>query len=220
MLHGALDNSEDWGYQAAPLVLAGHRVILIDSRGRGRSTLGTEPLSIALLTEEVVAVLDHLGVERPAVVGWSDGAVIALTLAINHGDRAGSVFAFGVAADPSGLKEFDPGSPLLPRVFACARRDYARLAPEPEKFALMAEQVNSLDEIEPRYSAAQLASIRVPVTIALGEHDEFIRPEHAGYLVATIPGARRVDLPGVSHFAMLQRPDAFNRALLEFLGPQ
>ncbi len=50
------------------------------------------------------------------------------------------------------------------------------------------------------------------------EHDEFIRAEHAAYLSRSIPGARLTTLPGVSHFAPLQRPALFNRALLDFLA--
>ena len=65
---------------------------------------------------------------------------------------------------------------------------------------------------------ADLAGIGVPVTVAIGEGDEFIRQEHAAYLAATIPGADLVALPEVSHFAPLQRPDLFNRAVLRFLG--
>lgn len=71
---------------------------------------------------------------------------------------------------------------------------------------------------QPDYRAQDLAAIAVPVTIVLGEHDEFIRPEHAAYLASTIPGATLTTLPGVSHFAPLQRPERFNAAMLAFLG--
>lgn len=219
LLHGAFDNSEDWGYQVPALTAAGYRVIAIDSRGRGRSTLGPQPLTFALLSEEALRVLDTLGLEQAAFVGWSDGGVIALELAMRHPERVKRVFAFGVAADLTGLKEFEQ-TPLLDRVFGRAKRDHARLSPEPEGFAATAAQVNRLDETEPNYSAAELAGIRVPITVVRGEQDEFIRPEHTEYLAATIPGARHVILPGVSHFAMLQRPDDFNRAVLDFLGAQ
>lgn len=64
---------------------------------------------------------------------------------------------------------------------------------------------------------ADLAGIRVPVTVAIGEGDEFIRQEHAVYLAQSIPGANLVNLPEVSHFAPLQRPALFNRAVLRFL---
>jgi pimeloyl-ACP methyl ester carboxylesterase len=63
-----------------------------------------------------------------------------------------------------------------------------------------------------------LAEISVPVTIVHSEQDEFIKREHAEYLARTIPSAEFVNLPGVSHFAPVQRPELFNGTLLSFLG--
>ena len=217
LLHGSFDNSDDWGHQVAALVAAGRRVIAVDSRGRGRSTLGPETLTFELLATEVLAVLDSLGVGRADLVGWSDGAIIALQLAMTRPERVGRVFAFGVVGDLGGLKEFE-FRPILGRVFARARRDHARLSPEPGGWEAMAQEVNRLDETEPNFSPDDLGRIRAPVAIVLGENDEFIRPEHADQLARAIPGAIRVTLPGVSHFAMLQRPAEFNRALLDFLN--
>ena len=70
---------------------------------------------------------------------------------------------------------------------------------------------------QPNYSAHDLAGIRVPVAIVQSEHDEFIKPEHAEYLARSIPGAASTLLPGVSHFAPLQRPAQFSRVMLAFL---
>ena len=67
------------------------------------------------------------------------------------------------------------------------------------------------------YTAAQLAEIRVPVSVAISERDEFIRLEHIEYLARTIPGAKWVLLQDVTHFAPLQRPDSFNSVLQTFL---
>ncbi len=58
----------------------------------------------------------------------------------------------------------------------------------------------------------------MPVAIVQSEHDEFIKPEHAEYLARSIPGAELIILPGVSHFAPLQRPEQFNAAMLAFVG--
>lgn len=74
-----------------------------------------------------------------------------------------------------------------------------------------------MQRTQPNYSAADLATIHVPVTIVHAEHDEFIKPEHAQYLARTIPDAKFVFLPEVSHFAPVQRPALFNRAVLDFL---
>ena len=69
LLHGAFDNGEDWGYQIPALVASGHRAILVDNRGRGRSTLGTQTLSYELMADEVLAVMDTLGISKFSVVG-------------------------------------------------------------------------------------------------------------------------------------------------------
>jgi pimeloyl-ACP methyl ester carboxylesterase len=75
-----------------------------------------------------------------------------------------------------------------------------------------------MQRTQPNYSAADLAQIRVPVTIVHSEFDEFIKREHAEYLARSIPEAEFIDLPGVSHFAPLQRPEQFNSVMLAFLG--
>ena len=75
-----------------------------------------------------------------------------------------------------------------------------------------------MQRTQPDYSAGDLARIRVPVLIAQGEGDEFIKREHAEYLARSIPGAKLAILPGVSHFAPLQRPEIFNEMMLAFVG--
>jgi pimeloyl-ACP methyl ester carboxylesterase len=75
-----------------------------------------------------------------------------------------------------------------------------------------------MQQTQPNYSAHDLARISVPVAIVQSEHDEFIKREHAEYLADSIPNARYVLLPGVSHFAPLQRPALFNATMLAFLG--
>ena len=75
-----------------------------------------------------------------------------------------------------------------------------------------------MQKTQPNYSANDLAQISVPVAIVHSEHDEFIKREHAEYLARSIPDAEFIELPGVSHFAPLQRPEQFNTAMLAFLG--
>lgn len=75
-----------------------------------------------------------------------------------------------------------------------------------------------MQRTQPNYSTQDLAEISVPVTIAHSEQDEFIKREHAEYLGRSLPKAELVHLPGVSHFAPLQRPELFNNAIRVFLG--
>ena len=72
-------------------------------------------------------------------------------------------------------------------------------------------------QTQPNYSAKDLATISVPVAIVQSEFDEFIKYDHAKYLAANIPGAEFIFLPGVSHFAPLQRPSYFFDVICSFL---
>src|SRR3712207_6376036 len=81
LLHGGLGHSGNWGYQVPALVSNGYQAVVIDSRGHGRSTRDARPFRYDLMASDVMAVIDTLGLKKVALVGWSDGAVIALMLA-------------------------------------------------------------------------------------------------------------------------------------------
>lgn len=95
---------------------------------------------------------------------------------------------------------------------------YALLSATPDQFNEFFEAVSLMQRTQPNYSVHDLNQITVPVVIAQSEHDEFIKPEHAEHLARSIPNAELVVLPGVSHFAPLQRPELFNSAMLTFLA--
>ncbi|MGN8116925.1 alpha/beta fold hydrolase [Labrys sp. 22185] len=217
LLHGGLGHAGNWGYQLNDLRAAGYRVVLVDSRGHGRSTRDDRPYSYELMASDVLAVMDRLGLEKARFIGWSDGACIALVLAAQYPARAEGVFFFACNMDPSGTKEMEP-STALDRCFARHRQDYAALSATPDSFEPFVAAVSEMMRTQPNYSASDLSAIDVPTVIVLGEHDEFIRPDHAAYLARTIHGATLTILPGVSHFAPLQRPALFNQAVLDFLG--
>jgi len=88
MLHGGLGHSGNWGYQLPALTSSGYRAILIDSRGHGHSTRDERPYTYELMASDVLAVMDHLQLEKAAFVGWSDGACTALVLARNAASRS------------------------------------------------------------------------------------------------------------------------------------
>jgi pimeloyl-ACP methyl ester carboxylesterase len=169
------------------------------------------------MASDVLAGMDHLQLEKAAFVGWSDGACTALVLARNAALRSAGVFFFACNMDPSGIKDIEP-SPVLGRCLTRHTKDYAQLSATPDQFAAFAEAVRRMQRTEPNYSVRDLAEVHVPIAIVQGEHDEFIKLEHAKYLARSIPGAEVILLPGVSHFAPLQRPEKFNSVMLAFLG--
>jgi pimeloyl-ACP methyl ester carboxylesterase len=217
LLHGGLGHSGNWGYQVPALIAAGYRPILIDSRGHGRSTRDARPYTYERMAADVLAVLDTLALEHAAVVGWSDGACVALILARQAPMRVAGVFFFACNMDPSGTKELAMPNPILDSCFGRHAQDYAQLSATPGDFREFVEAVGLMQRTQPNYTAQDLAEVRVPVTIVQSEDDEFIKREHAEYLARSIPGADLVILPGVTHFAPLQRPEQFNATVLAFL---
>ncbi|WP_026621768.1 pimeloyl-ACP methyl ester carboxylesterase [Ensifer sp. WSM1721] len=216
LLHGGLGHSGNWGYQVPSLLEVGRRVVLIDSRGHGRSTRDSRPYSYELMASDVLAVMDCLQLDSAAVVGWSDGACTALVLAGQVPARIAGVFFFACNMDPTGTKEFE-STPVIDRCFRRHAKDYAKLSSTPDAFEDFVAAVSEMMSTQPNYSASDLAEIRVPVVIVQGEHDEFIKGEHAEYLARTIPQAELIRLSKVSHFAPLQRPELFNGAMHRFL---
>jgi pimeloyl-ACP methyl ester carboxylesterase len=217
LLHGGLGNSGNWGNQAPALVSAGYRVVLIDSRGHGRSTRTAQSYSYELMAFDVSTVMKALHLARVGLIGWSDGACTALVLASKIPTQVAGVFCFGGNMDPSGVKEFV----LTPTIERCLNRhkeDYKHLSSTPDQFDSFSEAVSLMQRTQPNYSAQDLARISVPVTIVHAEQDEFIKREHAEYLARSIPNSEFILLSGVSHFAPLQRPEQFNEVMLKFLG--
>jgi pimeloyl-ACP methyl ester carboxylesterase len=221
LLHGGDASSDYWGGQVPALIADGHRVIVIDSRGHGRSTRDARPLGYELMESDVIAVMDELGVDHADVVGWSDGAIIGLVMAMKHPHRVSHVFAFGANMDLHGFNPLGAVSPILPRVEAALAANYARLSETPNDYPALAKAVLGMQLREPNYAPRDLAAIDGPaVAIVDGAHEEFILRQHTEYLARTIPGAKLIMLPDVSHFAPLQDPDAFNAAMIGFIdGP-
>lgn len=216
LLHGGLANSDYWGKQVEAL-LPHHRVILVDSRGHGRSTRNAAPFGYDLMADDVVALLDTLKIARADVVGWSDGAILGLDLAIRHPTRVGRIFAFAANTVPSGVVEGAEKNPTFAAYIARAGKEYARLSATPRQYDAFVEQISQMWASQPNWSDAQLAAIEARVLVVDGDHDEAIKRAHTEYIAKAIPGAGLLILPNASHFGFLQDPALFNAAMLQFL---
>lgn len=216
LVHGGLANSDYWGLQIP--VLARHwQVIVLDSRGHGRSTRTAAPIGYDAMASDVLALMDTLHIQKAALVGWSDGAIIGLDIAINHPERLTRLFAFAANSDPSGVKDVDQ-SPVFKAYEERAAREYAKLSPTPTQFKAFLDNISRMWASEPHFTEAQLRGIKVPTWIVDADHDEAIKRENTDYMASLIPGAGELVLPSVSHFAFLQEPALFNEALLQFLS--
>jgi pimeloyl-ACP methyl ester carboxylesterase len=216
LLHGGLANADYWGNQVAALA-PNHMVIVMDSRGHGRSTRDARAFGYDLMADDVVALMDMLGVRKADIVGWSDGGIIGLDLAVRYKDRVRKIFAFAANSLTSGVKDGVEKNPTFAAFIERAGREYEAHSTTPKAYDDFVAQIGKMWAEQPNWTDGQLQSIESPVWIVDGDHDEAIRREHIEYLAATIPHAGLLILPNASHFAFLQDPDMFNRAMIHFL---
>ena len=216
MLHGGLGNSNYWGAQVQELSKR-YAVIVMDSRGHGRSTRSKQTYTYELMESDVIGLLDQLKVRQVSLIGWSDGGIIGLVMAIRHPERLKRVFAFGANSDPSGVNPKLGDSVNFNRYIARTEVEYRQLSKTPNGFSGFVEAIGKMWASEPHITG-QLNNIRLPITIADGQYDEAILRNHTVMMAKAIRGANLVILPNVSHFAMLQNPAEFNAALETFLA--
>jgi pimeloyl-ACP methyl ester carboxylesterase len=216
LIHGGLSNADVWSAEI-PGLAAHHEVIVADSRGHGRSTMTDAPITYDLMASDYLALLDYLAVSKVAVVGWSDGGVIGLDLAIHHPDRLTALYAQAANASPDGLTWTPTAADALRSPGGRDLEEYKRLSPTPDRFIALRKAIFEMWATEPHFTREQLASIEVRTAIVIGDHDQMVRGDHTRYMANTIPGAQLIILPDVSHFALLQDPVTYVRTVLDFI---
>ncbi|HEV7322706.1 MAG TPA: alpha/beta hydrolase [Ensifer sp.] len=215
LLHGGLGNSDYWGLQVAALA-ATCQVIVMDSRGHGRSSRGGGTMSYVLMKNDVMALIDHCNLPKAAIVGWSDGAIIGLLLAMQHPDRISGVFCFGANSGPNGTFDLTNNA-MFNRYIKRTEEEYARLSPTPDGFGEFLGEMNTMWITQPDFTVADLKGIQVPVWVVDGDHEEVIRREDTLFIADTIPNSGLSIQPEVSHFSVLQDPDQFTADIRRFL---
>ena len=219
LIHGGLSTIETMHNQIR--AFAGDRfVIAADSRAHGRSSPIEGGLHYADMADDMVALLDHLDVERADVFGWSDGGVIALDMAMRHPDRVGNIAVFGsnyhheglIVSEESPLDEGPDAESVAPLRFL-----YESVAADPALWPTFHEKTMTMWSTEPEYSEADLRAIRAPTLVMAGEHD-MIEPEHLRALADAIPRGELWILPGGDHFSPMGDAEAVNARLAEFFA--
>ncbi|WJI48155.1 alpha/beta hydrolase [Mesorhizobium sp. C120A] len=216
LIHGGLGHGDIWASQVATMSKT-HMVIIADSRGHGRSTRTEQAYGYDLMASDYLALLDYLKIDKTALVGWSDGGIIGIDIALHHPERLTRLFAQAANVTTDGV---DPGV-LTNKTFAAyidrSGRDYKKLSKTPDQYDAFVAQISHMWESEPAWTKEQLGKITTPTAIVAGDHDEAIKREHTEYMASVIPGAKLIILPNASHFAMLQAPDEYSQAALDFI---
>jgi pimeloyl-ACP methyl ester carboxylesterase len=216
LIHGGLGHADIWASQVAEMSKT-HKVIVADSRGHGRSTRTEEPYGYDLMASDYVALLDFLKIDKTALVGWSDGGIIGIDIAMSHPERLTRLYVQAANVTVDGV---DPGV-ATDKTFGAyiewMGEDYKKMSKTPDQYDAFVTQISHMWESQPNWTKEQLAKITTPTAIVAGDHDEAIKREHTDYMASVIPGAKEIILPNASHFAMLQAPEEYTKSALEFI---
>jgi pimeloyl-ACP methyl ester carboxylesterase len=216
-IHGGLGNAEVWGHQVADFA-KDHLVIVADSRGHGRSTRSQQPFGYDLMTSDYVALLDYLKIDKVTLVGWSDGGIIGIDMAMKHPEKLTRVIAQAANVTTDGVKADVMNNKTFNDYINVAGDYYRKLSPTPNEYDAFVTQISEMWATQPAWTAADLGKIAVPITLAIGDHDEAVKLDHTEMMAKDIPGAKLVILKNASHFAMLQDPTGYDAMIRDAMA--
>ena len=185
-----------------------YRVIALDTRGHGKSPRGTAPFTVEQFSHDLDDFMSERRIPKAILLGFSDGANIAMKFAIRRGDKVKALILNGGNLHPSGVKRTTQIPIELG--YRIAKR-FAAKSPEANRHA----ETLGLMVHDPNIEAGELSRITAPTLVICGTRD-MIKEAHSREIAQSIPNARLVILQG-NHFIARQRPAAFNQAVDSFL---
>ncbi len=220
VLHGGSAFIETMHNQITALAVD-HFVVAPDSRAHGRtSDAEGVPLSYAQMADDMIALMDHLGLEKADIVGWSDGGNIGLDMVIRYPDRVGKLVTYGSNFHTDGLVPDEEGegvnsSPDDPR-WEVVRSFYQSVAPDPDHWPVFHGKLMTMWDTQPTFTVEDLKRISSPTLVMAGEFDS-IKENHTRAMASAIPNGSLVIVEGEDHYAPLLAPETVTPAIVDFL---
>ena len=211
MIHGNNGNMSAFA-KNVPYFATHYKVILADSRSQGRSLDPDHHLTFEMMADDYAALLDAMHIPSAYVIGWSDGGINALLLAIRHPDKVKRLASTGANLWPS-ADAFQPG------LWDQEKKEYDTGL---QKAYTTAQEKNNrklflLDWQEPHITLAQLHTIKAPSLIICGDHD-LISVSHTVLIYENIPHANLWVVPNSGHGTLIEHADEFDRQVDKFFN--
>ncbi|MCR5940080.1 alpha/beta fold hydrolase [Brucella anthropi] len=204
LIPGGLSDQHVWDAQL-PILARDHTVIVADSRGQGCSTRTDDPITYGLMADDYVALLDFLHIDKVDLVGWSDGGIIGLDIAMRYPERLTSLFAQAANVTPDGNTGY-----------AEARAE-GKPIPELRHYESIDKEIHALWANEPNFTDEDLSGISVRTAIVIGDRDTAITREHTEFIASQIPGAELIILPDAGHGVPVENPRLYAHTVLRFI---
>ena len=209
------------GLKSFPALVERHSVITVDFQGHGRTAdILERPITLEQNAKDVVGLLKCLGISKADFFGESYGGVIATMLALRYPALVGRVATYGaifgppqIALNPEMLRTSVAPTPDS-RGIQFQRENYKKVAADPNYWPKIFDKVGSIQWVG--FSNEELASIRAPILILLGDSD-FVRLGHAVETVKLIPNAELAVIPSASHFVLFSEHERVIPIVKHFL---
>jgi pimeloyl-ACP methyl ester carboxylesterase len=215
LLHGAFTDASEFGANA-PALAEHFRVLTPERRGHGHTPDVAGPISYDVMAEDTIAFIEGLNLGRPHLVGHSDGANVALLVALARPDLVSQLVLISGNFHYGGLLEALDVGVLASNGFLIEA--YAQVSPDGrEHFAEVAAKVGRMIASEPTLTTDDLRQVAARTLVMAGD-DDAIAPEHTLAMYQAIPDAELAIVPGTSHALILEKPALCNQILIEFLA--
>ncbi len=203
LLHGNGGSINAFKYQI-PFFEKHYRVIAIDSRLQGKSGGSPDSISYDLMASDFCALLDYLQIDSAYVLGWSDGGINGLIMAMSCPDKVKKLAVSGA--------NILPDSSALPSADIVNTKNFVEHDTTASKTEIA---LNKMMLYQPNIPFENLKQIHCPVLVMAGDHD-IIKPEHTLKIFQSIPLASLCIFPDSNHGVCQQHPDLFNETVLTF----
>jgi pimeloyl-ACP methyl ester carboxylesterase len=221
-LHGGILTFHASFDDVLPWLQRGRRVIGVELQGHGHTPDTGRAMSINRFADDVAELLDHLGIERADLWGFSLGALTATGAAIRRPDRVRRLVLAAVNIRPDGyhpeITAPEQDDPRLPtqEEFESWKAAYDAVAPNPDDFFSFLERMQPVVHEWSGWTDDEIRSIAAPTLLVLGDQD-FTRLDHAAEMQALFGNAHLAVLPGTRHTEVMQRTEALQAIVEPFL---
>ncbi len=229
VLHAGTGSGVVWGYQQPVFADAGYRLIGYSRRGRLNSTMG-DPEKPGVGAEDLLKLVDHLGLKKFHLIGTAAGGMIATDFTVSHEDRVQSLVLTNTIVGVTNEDYRAVYKLLWPEGFDAMPGDFKELGPsyrhlDTEGRALWndLEHKAKIGTMKSQTYANKvtwdhLAAWKLPVLVMTGDADLYTPPSMMRLFHTRIPGAEKYLVPDCGHSAYWERPEIFNRVVLDFIG--
>jgi pimeloyl-ACP methyl ester carboxylesterase len=221
LLHGGMCTAETFDGQT-PALAEHFRVYLPERRAHGRTADVPGPITYEIMAQDTIAFIEAVGIERAHLVGWSDGALVGLLVALWRPELVGKLVLMAQSVNWEGVRpELAPfvgrmTNEMLPPQL---KQAYQALSPDgPDHLDAVLDKLLQLWNADPAFPLSDLERVAAPALVLAADDDITLSIEHAAAMQRALPDSQLAVVPGASHAVPMEKPELVNRLILDFLA--